>query len=87
MKNELQIFRKEVDKIDNKIINLLEKRFEIVRKIRKHKLKNYLSIKDKKREKEIINSKIRNSALSKNFIKKLFNLVLTESKKIQRKIK
>jgi chorismate mutase len=35
MKNELKTFRRRIDKIDNKIVALLEKRFEVSRKIRR----------------------------------------------------
>ena len=87
MKNELKTFRRKIDKIDNKIIILLEKRFEVSRKIRRHKLKNNLSIEDKKREKEIFVPKTKNSSFSDNFIKKLFNLIFDESKRIQRDIR
>ena len=87
MKNELKTFRKEIDKIDNKIAALLEKRFGVSRKIRRYKLKNNLSIEDKKREKEILAPKTKNFSLSDNFTKKLFNLIFEESKRIQRGIR
>jgi len=86
MKNELKTFRRRIDKIDNKIVALLEKRFGISRKIRGYKLKNNLLIDDKKREKEILASKTKNSLLSDNFTRKFFNLIFDESKRIQRDI-
>jgi len=86
MKNELKTFRGKIDKIDNKILALLEKRFGFAGKIKKYKLKNHLPIEDKKREKEILASKIKKASLSDNFTRKLFNLIFDESKRIQRDI-
>ena len=86
MKNELKTFRGKIDKIDNKILALLEKRFGFSGKIKKYKSKNNLPIEDKKREKEILASKIKKSSLSDNFTRKLFNLIFDESKRIQRNI-
>jgi len=87
MKNELKTFRRKIDKIDNRIVVLLEERFGVSRRIKKYKSKNHLPIEDKKREKEILVSKIKNSSLSDNFTRKLFNLIFDESKRIQRDIR
>lgn len=77
-------FRRKLNKTDNKICSLLEKRFKIVEKIRQYKKENNLPIEDKKREKEIIDNKCKKTRLSKDFTKKLFKLIFKESKKIQK---
>ena len=83
MKNKLEDYRTKIDKIDRKIISLLEKRFKVVEGIKKYKAKNNLPVEDKKREQKIINSKAKNSSLSKDFITKFFTIIFSESKKIQ----
>lgn len=75
--------RKQIDNIDSKIIKLIEKRFEISREIGKLKRENGFEIEDKKREKEIIENRISNSKLSKEFTMNLFNLIFKESKIMQ----
>ena len=79
--------REEVNEIDNKIMKLIVRRFDIALDIGKYKIKNKLLIEDKKREEEIINSRINSSKLSENFVRELFNLIFEESKHIQRKVK
>ena len=49
----MEKFRKEIDKIDSEIANLLEKRFEICSEIGDFKSKNNIETEDKSREKEI----------------------------------
>ena len=84
MNNKIFILhRKEIDKIDNKIILLLKKRLESARKIGAYKKKNGLKIVDKKREKEILLDRIKKSKLSKDFTKKLFSVIIKESREVQ----
>ena len=87
MVKELVKLRGEINKLDNKLINLLKKRFEISKKVGKYKLKKGLVVEDKKREKEIFNAKCKKSQLSKSFTKKLFSLIFVESKRLQRNLK
>jgi len=47
-------FRKELDRIDKKIIALLNKREKISRKVGIYKKKNNMKIQDKKREKQML---------------------------------
>ena len=76
--------RKNIDKIDSKIMKLLEKRFESARKIGEYKKKTGIKLVDKKRENEILQDRIKNSRLSKDFTKKLFSVIIKESKKVQK---
>jgi len=77
--------RKKIDKIDRQIIGLLEKRLESARKIGEYKRKNKIKIIDRKREKEILNERVNESKLDKNFTKKLFKLMILESRRVQKK--
>lgn len=86
MSKELNLskLREEINKIDAILLLLLKKRFKISEDIGKYKVKNNLPVEDKKREKEIVNSRIAISGLNKEFISDLFNLIFKESKRLQR---
>ena len=60
-KFDLDKLRQEIDQIDCKIFQLLEKRFVAVKKIGKYKKINSLPIRNVEREKAIIDAKIRNN--------------------------
>jgi chorismate mutase len=75
---EIEKLRKKIDKLDDKIIPLLEKRYAIRQKIWSLKKLNSFCLRDKKREKEII-SKFKNSRLPKSFIKDFFELFFHET--------
>lgn len=84
---KLKEYRKNIDRIDKQIIELLEERFEISKKIGKYKKQNNLPIKNKKREKQIIQRRIKsleNTNLKPRFIKKILKFILKESRTIQR---
>jgi len=76
--------RKKIDKIDNDIIRLLKKRLDSAREIGNYKKKQGIKIIDKKREKEILKDRIKKSDLSKNFTKKLFSIIIKESREVQK---
>ena len=83
----LSELRKEIDKIDSEIIELLHERLSISVQIAEYKSKNNLPVLDKKREDEIINDRVSkfnstNHADSK-FISSLFKTILDKSKEIQ----
>lgn len=77
------IHRRKIDKIDHKLMKLLEKRLDSARKIGEYKKKNGMKIIDKKREKEILKDRVKNSKLSKDFTKKLFSVIIRESRRVQ----
>lgn len=85
----LKLFRGEIDKIDNQILKLLKKRFDIVSKIGQLKNIQKTVITDRSREKEIF-AKLNESALKlkmdRKFIKKIFRIIILQSKKIQEDI-
>jgi chorismate mutase len=85
MNNQIFILhRKKIDKIDKEIINLLEKRFDIAKKMGEYKRKNNIPLVDKKREEEIFQTRVKHSKFSPDFTKKLFKLIILESRKVQK---
>lgn len=70
--------RNRIDKIDAKIVALLHKREQIVRKIGLLKDKTNKKIQDKKREEIVI------SQCNTEMGKEVFKTIIRESKKIQR---
>ncbi|MCK4539972.1 prephenate dehydrogenase/arogenate dehydrogenase family protein [Candidatus Parcubacteria bacterium] len=82
--NEFDFNRKMIDKIDKRIFLLLQKRFQHARLIGKFKKKQGLKIVDRKREREIINKKVKQTKLDKEFIKKLYKIIFSEAYKWQK---
>lgn len=75
----LEKFRKEIDKIDDKISQELVKRQKVVTKIAQFKQKHDLKTKDNGREKSILKK------FKHPFQNSIFKKILQESKVIQRK--
>ncbi len=73
---DLKSKRKQIDKLDNKLIKILETRFKIAREIADWKKSKNIKIKDKNRENEII-AKYKKSNLPKSFINELCNLLFS----------
>ena len=71
---KLQQFREEINKIDDKILELLEKRMEIVKQIGKIKMQGNTPIYRPEREKEIIDRLISKKPLllTKNAIESIY---------------
>ena len=78
MKN-LNIFRKQIDKIDRSIVILLTERMKVVKKIGLLKKENNLPVIDKFRWKEVIKSK-------KGFLKKILLIIHQEALKIEKNV-
>jgi prephenate dehydratase/chorismate mutase len=79
----LDIIRKNIDRIDSKILNLLGYRMELVLMAKKFKSQ----IEDIKREKQLLERIKRNSTrlINGEFIDKVYNEILIESKRLQKK--
>lgn len=80
--------REKINFIDNEIINLLTKRNELSKEIGEIKKINNLPIRDEKREEEMlswVNEISENKGLNVDYIKKIFQLILQESNRIQNK--
>lgn len=86
---KLDILRKKIDLIDKNLIYLLEKRQQIVEKIGILKKKHKFSILDKKRWKQVLNTRSKwalDKGMRKDFIKNIFELIHDEALKIENKI-
>ncbi|MFW5846543.1 MAG: chorismate mutase [Nanoarchaeota archaeon] len=75
---ELEDLRKEINILDNQILNLLKNRQEIVEKVKEFKIKNNVSFYQPDREKMILerikniaDEKGMNSEIAKNIFKKI----------------
>lgn len=73
--------RQKINKPDEKIFGLFEKRFKITKKIINEKKKIGMVIYDKKREKELINKESKKFRLNKEFIDNVYKLIFKESRK------
>ena len=80
LNKDLFIERAKIDKLDNLLNEILEKRFELVLKIKEIKGKNNFDIEDKEREKEVL-SKF--SGKFKESKRVVMEKVIEESKKLQ----
>ena len=86
---KLEDFRRQLDKIDENLLNILSSRFEVVKGIAEYKYLNQLNIKDQKRENEILDQKKKYGeklGLDTKFVENIFELILEESRKIQNEI-
>ena len=76
--NKLENLRKEIDKIDSEIIQLLAKRFKVVKQIGVFKKENKLDVIDNRRFKKVL-EKVANIAekqgISKDFINDIYNII------------
>ena len=73
--------RKEIDKIDSEIVNLIIKRMEVSKSIGKSKE----IITDKSREMQVILNALNTSdeKIDPSFLRELFELIIAESKRVQ----
>lgn len=86
-KNKLESWRKQIDKLDEKIITTIAKRMSIVKRIGGYKKNQKISALDLKRWEEVVESRLSQAEtleLSKDFIKVLLKLIHKYSLKIQK---
>ena len=85
----LSELREEIDRIDREIIGLIYKRFKVAEAIVKLKRESGIDIEDNEREAEIIKNckETGRGELDEGFVEKLMRLIISESKRIQEKIK
>ena len=87
-KNKIDELRRKIDDYDDKILNLLVKRFEISHKIGSIKKNSNSEIQDFDREKDIINRLANKfSMINQEHIKSIFNQIFNVSKLIQERKK
>jgi chorismate mutase len=84
---EIEKYRKEIDRVDEKIIELLQIRTAIVYKISRYKARHNILAIDKKRENEVL-KRVQDLAIKHyiddNFAKKVYEVIIEECRKIQR---
>ena len=86
--SELERYRKKIDEVNDKILKLLSKRVDIVKKVKQYKQKHNIPITDKGREKVIfekLGKKAEEFDLSKTSYKEIFEAIIRHSKQVQRK--
>jgi len=87
-KNKIDELRRKIDDYDDKILNLLVKRFEISHKIGSIKQNSNSEIQDFDREKDIINRLVKKfNMINQEHIKSIFNQIFNVSKLIQERKK
>lgn len=85
--NQLKLFRKKMDAIDEKLAILLVERMELSQKIAGYKQKIKLPLRDKKRESELLDMWVKNiddSEIRKEIVK-IFKSILSSSRCLQKK--
>ncbi len=79
MKDQLEDLRKQIDGIDESIVNLLAKRIETVKKVGQLKKKSNIPVLDKSRWQKVIKSK-------KGYIKKIYNIIHDHALEIEKSL-
>jgi len=84
---KIGILRKKIDDLDLKLLKLLSKRRNLALRIGKIKSTHGLHIRDKKREMQILKSRLKiakNLKFPKNLVKALFKVILSDSRQYQK---
>ncbi len=84
--NTLEMLRNQIDNIDNEILILLKRRLQLAKKIADFKIQNNLEVFQKDREDMKIFQLSKKSIemnLNENFIRNLFENIITESRNFQ----
>jgi chorismate mutase len=72
----IEQLREKIDKVDLRIVALLEERVDLVKKIGEAKRRHGLPIADPKREQQVLNMITGGSKLNKGFVKGLFERII-----------
>ena len=84
----MESWRAEIDKCDQQIIELLARRFELVKKIGKYKATYNLPVMDEERETELLSDRERLASRTGNYSAEgIFRLILEESRRVQERMK
>jgi chorismate mutase len=78
MNNQLENLRKSVDAIDDLIVELLAKRFSLIKKIGQYKKQEGLPFFDKKRWQQVLETKTKQGQalnLPKGLVKKIYEII------------
>ncbi len=84
---DLKRFREHIDKADDKIVEALKERMDVVQEIRDYKNKNKMEVHDQKRVDEILDTRatMGGKNLTADFMRKIFRLIIDYSEELQRK--
>lgn len=88
MEKDLSSLRKEINKIDNKLLELISARMKIAKKVGKYKKRKKIRIHHPEREKEILitlKQEARNKDIDAKLVDSVFKHIMTHSRKIQSK--
>lgn len=83
----LEKLREQIDRTDEEILILIKRRLQTAKKIAKYKKTNNMQIEDLDRETLLIFERIKKATtmnLPESFVRDIFELVLDQSKKIQK---
>ena len=69
-------FREKIDRVDGRILELIEERVDIARKIGAIKRKKGLPIVDQEREQKILSNVTGKTMLNKQFVKQIFREIM-----------
>ena len=86
---DLKLIRKNLNKIDQKLVELIAKRQSYMPAVGKYKEQNNLPINQTKREQEIFDSLkklAKQEKVNPELIQKIFKLIMTDAKNIQRQV-
>jgi len=86
---EIKELRQEIDKIDDEILELLNKRKEIIKDITVLKKELNEPIYDKDRERQLLEKlkiKSKEKDLDENFVSSIYEIILKNSKEEQKKL-
>ena len=86
MDKSLEKWRKQIDKCDQELMNILAKRINIAKEIGKYKKVHGMPLFDKKRWQEVLRSKLvkaRSLNISERFIEKLYKIIHKNSLEIE----
>ena len=84
----LDSLRAQIDECDGQIIELLARRFELVREIGIYKANHDLPVVDETRETELLRDRKRQSSVVRNYsVENIFKLIIGDSRRIQTDVK
>ena len=87
--SKIEDYRKKIDSIDKKVLELLNRRAKIAIKIGEIKKINKIKVKAPERERKILENlkKINSGPFSDQAIQKIFKTIIIESRKLQSDLK
>ena len=88
-KNDINVFRNEIDTIDKAIILLISKRIEVIKKIGEYKKEYNLPVYNPEREKEVITSRndlARGLNLDEKFVENIIRQIIEEAHNVENRI-